>query len=98
MTARQVVAVVRPVEIRRHDADVAASVLQIEVIAELDARDLGDRVRLVGLLEGPGEQIFLANGLRAVAWIDAARAQEHESFYSGAVSAVDEVEFDGEVL
>ena len=60
--------------------------------------DLGDRVRLVGRLERAGEQVLLADRLRAVARVDAARAEEHQSLDAGEVGAVDQVGLDLQVL
>ena len=51
--------VARPVQIRRHRRDEIAAVLPAIRLAQLDAGDFGNRVRLVGRLEPAGEQILL---------------------------------------
>ena len=56
--------VVRPVQVGRHRRDEVAAVLRAVGLAQLDARDLRDRVRLVGRLERAGEQCVLGHRLR----------------------------------
>ena len=67
--------VVRPVQIRRHRGDEVAPVLPPVRLAQLDAGDLRDRVRLVRRLERTGQQLILGDRLRRQPRIDA-RATE----------------------
>ena len=54
---RQVEIVVGSVEIGRHRRDEVRAVLAPVGLAQLDARDLRDRIGLVGRLEGAGQQL-----------------------------------------
>src|SRR5207247_7493241 len=67
-------------------------------LALLDARDLGDRIRLVRVLERAGQQVFLAHRLRTVARIDTAAAEEEQVLNVGAVSSVNDVRLHLEIL
>ena len=72
--------------------------LRVEGFAQLDAGDLGDGIGLVGGFERTGEQVLFANRLRAIARVDAARAEEDQPLHAGAVRALDEVGLDLQVL
>ena len=86
---REIVA--RPVEVAGHRADEVAAVLGAGMVAELDARDLRDRVGLVGDLERTGQQRLLADRLRGQLRVDAARAEEEQLADAGAAGTVDDV-------
>jgi hypothetical protein len=47
-------------------------------LAQLDSSDLGDRIPLVGRLEGAGEKIFLLEGLGGELGIDAGTPEEEQ--------------------
>eukprot|EP01136_Pigoraptor_vietnamica_P011332 Opistho-1_new@50086 len=98
MAGRQVVVVVGAVQVGRHRADVLATVLAVVAFAQLDAGDLGDRIGFVRRFERAAQKIVLADRLRAVARIDAARAEEEQSLHAGEVGPVDEIGLDQEVL
>ena len=83
-----VVAVVCLVPIGLHHGAVVAPELAAIVLGQLDAGDLGDRVRLVGGLERTRQPGFLVNWLGAIARIDAAGAEEHQALHTGQVCAV----------
>ena len=70
--------VARAVEIAGHRADEVAAMLGARVVAELDARDLGDRIGFVRDLERTGQQGVFADGLRRELRVDAARTQEEQ--------------------
>jgi hypothetical protein len=76
--ARQVEVVPGAVQVGRHRRDEVAPVLPAVRLAELDAGDLGDGVRLVGGLERPGQEVFLLHRLRALAGVDAGAAEVQE--------------------
>ena len=90
--------VVRAVEVGGDCAHVLPAVLAVEVLAQLGERDLGNGIGLVGGFQRAGEQVILTGGLRAVARVDAAQAQEHRPLHLGRVRAVDEVALDLQVL
>ena len=94
----EVVVVPRAVQVGGHNARVARGVLPVEALAKLDARNLGQRVGLVGLLQGAREQVLLPDGLGAVARVDAARPEEHEVLNARSVGALNEVGLHHEVL
>ena len=94
----EVVVVVRAVQVGGHDAHILSPVLPVVALGQLDAGDLGDGVGLVGLLQRAGEQVVLADRLRAVARIDAARPQEHQALHTRQVCAVYQIGLDQQVL
>ena len=67
----QVVVVARAVEVGGHNGKVPRAILAIVGPAHLDARDLGHGVRTVRGLQGTGQKIGFADGLRALPGIDA---------------------------
>src|SRR5450755_3604256 len=71
MTVIQVVLVVRTIKISRHDRDQIHAVLTPVGLRQLDPRDLGDRVPLIGLLQRTGQQAVLSDRLGGQARIDA---------------------------
>ena len=66
------------VEICGHAADEIASMLMAVALAELDAGDFRDAIRLIGAFHWPGEQAVLANGHFGVLRIDAGAAEEEQ--------------------
>ncbi|MEY3838199.1 MAG: hypothetical protein RL304_1181, partial [Verrucomicrobiota bacterium] len=81
-----------PVQVARHRADEVAPMLGPGVVAELDARDLGDGIGLVGRLERAGQQGVLADRLRGVLRVDAARAEEEQLTDARPARAFDDVD------
>jgi hypothetical protein len=73
-------------------------VLAVVRLAELDAGDLRDRVRLVGGLQRPGEERVFPHRLVRHPRVDAARAQEEEALHARAPRLVDHVRLDHQVL
>jgi hypothetical protein len=98
----QVVVVAGPVQVARHHAAVVdavrGAVLPVVALAQLDARDLGDRVGLVGRLQLAGEQRVLADRLVRQPRVDAAGAQEQEPLHIGHERLVRDVGCDQQVL
>ena len=88
----------RAVEVGRHDRAVVRAVLPVVGLAELDAGDLGDGVRLVGRFQGAAQQVFLAHRLGAVARVDAGASQEEKPLDPGLEGRVDHVAFNHQVL
>ena len=94
----QIEVIAGAVEIRRHQRNRVESILRAVGLAELDAGDFGDGVRLVGGLKRAGEEMLLFHGLRRVLGIDAGGAEEQELFDAVAPGRIDDVEFDGEIV
>jgi hypothetical protein len=67
-------------------------------LAKLDAGDLGDRIGCVGRLQGPRQQCLLRNRLRSVTRIDARRAEKQKFFDTRAVSSMDDVRFNEQIV
>ena len=67
-------------------------------LAHLQARDLGDRIPLVGRLERPGQQALLRHRLRRVPRIDAARAEKQQLAAAVPVRRIDDVGLNREVV
>ena len=84
----EVEVVVRAVEVRRHRRDEVAAVLPAVRLAELDAGDLRDRVRLVRRLEQAREQVLLLHRLRALARVDARAAEVEQPLHREQVRGV----------
>jgi hypothetical protein len=59
--------------------------------AHFDAGNFGQRIGTVGRLERPCEQILFADGLRAIAGIDATRAEKEQALDTVAISGVNDV-------
>src|SRR2546428_5589990 len=78
--AARLVIVARPVNVRRHYANEIIAILAPICLAELETRNLGQGVRFIGWLQWPRQQILLFDGLRAMLWIHAGAAQEHQLF------------------
>src|SRR5690606_8367815 len=98
VTVLKVEVVVRPVQVGWHDAQIAGAVLAVVCLAQLETGYLGDGIRLVRPLQRTGEEILLLDRLRAIARIDAARAEEHEVPHPGFVRTVNEIGLDHQVL
>ncbi len=92
------VIVVGAVEVGGHDGDVVGAVLAVEVFAVLEARDLGEGVGFVGLLELGGEQTALGHGLGSHAGVDARGAEELELPAAVAPGGVDDVHLEHHVV
>ena len=90
--------VARAIKVRRHDRAVVAPVLPVVALAQLDARDLGDGVGLVGGLERARQQRVLGHRLGGELGVDAGRAEEQEPLHPRQVGGVDHVRLDHQVL
>ncbi len=93
-----VVVVAGPVEVGRHQADGIKAVLAAQGLTELDARDLGDGIPLIGGFERPGEQGFLTDGLGGELGIDAAAAQKQQAANARAPGGFDHMGLDLEIV
>jgi hypothetical protein len=98
MTRDEIEVVVAAVEICRHRRDEVAAILAAVGLAQLQARDLGDRVPFVGRLERARKQRLLGHRLRCQLRIDAGRAQEHQLGDAGAPRRVHDVGLDREIV
>ena len=101
-----VVVVARPIQIGgqllrrrlRLQTDRIEAVLQAQRLAELDTGDLGDRIPLVGGLQGPAEQGLFTNRLLGEFRIDAAAAQKQQPPHARAPGRFDHMGLDLEVV
>ena len=82
----------------RLQADGIKAVLPAQRLTQLDAGDLGDRIPLIGGLQGPGEQRFLANRLLGELGVDAAAAQKQQAPHAAAPGRFNHVGLDLEVI
>ena len=98
MAGHQVEIVAGTVQIGRHGGNEITAVLFPVGLTQLDPRDLGHRVPLVGRLQRPGQKRVLAHRLIGQLGIDAARSQEHQFFHPGAVGTMDDIRFDHHVV
>ena len=98
MAVGQVVVIARSVQIGRHQRHVLRAVLPVVALADFHTRDFRDGIRLVGLLQRAGQQIFLLDRLRAVARIDAAGAKEHQPLNACQICTLNEVCLDGQIF
>src|SRR5690606_32477612 len=87
----EVEVIVGAVEVGGHGRDEAGAMLLVVGLAELDARDLGDCVPLVGPLQRTCEKVLFLDWLGALAWVDARRPQEEELRYPESVRGLDDV-------
>jgi len=90
--------VARPIEVRRHDRDEIRAMLAAIGLDQLEARDLGDRVPLVGRLERAGQEGVLSHGLARVARIDAGRSQKQQLLDAGRMGGPYHVELDRKIV
>jgi len=74
------------------------AVLAVVRLAHLQAGDLGDGVGLVGRLQRPGQQVFLAQRLRRQLRIDAGGAEKEQTFDAVPPCLVDHVVLDHQVV
>ena len=93
-----VVIVARPIQVGGHEADRIEAVLLTQCFAELQARDLGERVPLVRGLQRPAEQGLLFDRLLGELRIDAAAAQKQQAPHPGTPGRFDHMGLDLEVL
>jgi hypothetical protein len=86
------------VEIGRHGGNEVAAILPAIGFAELDARDLRDRIGRVGRLQRSGEQRLLADRLIGEFGIDAGRTEEQQLFDAGDMGGMDDIRLQDQVL
>ena len=91
MTVLQMEIVVRPVKVCRHHSDVVRTVLQVETLAHLQPRYLGDGIRLVGIFQRRREQHLFFHRLRSLARINARAAQKEQLLHPVAETLADDV-------
>ena len=94
----QVIVVPGTVEIGRHRRVEHHAELLPVGLGELETRDLGNSVGLVGRLQRSGEQTILGHRLRCELRINARTAEEEQALHPVFVGAVDRVGRDGEIL
>jgi len=79
MTILRMVVIPGTVKVGRHRRMEHRSILPSVVLAELQASDLGQRVRFIGQLQRRGQQGVFADRLWSQAWINAGAAEEEET-------------------
>src|SRR5574344_703266 len=79
VSVRDVVVVARPVEVGRHQRMVEKPAVAPQELAELESRDLRNRIPFVRLLELARQQRAFRNRLRRKARINAGRAEEQKA-------------------
>ena len=67
-------------------------------LGELDAGDLGDRVPLIGRLEGTTQQCIFGNRLGCVLGVDARGPEKHHLFDAGRERSVHDIRLDHQVV
>ena len=98
MRGVQIEIVIRPIEIRRHPGDEVFSILAGISLAELDAGDLCDRIRIVRRFQWTGEQRILRERLGGHFWINARTAEEEEFRHAKVGCGLDDIVLNREVL
>jgi hypothetical protein len=88
VTRLEVEVVVGPIEVGGHRRDEVAAVLVGVCLTELDARDLRDRVGLVGRFELSVEQLVFTDGLVREARVDARAAEVQQLAHAGEIRRV----------
>ena len=94
MGVLEVEVVVGTIEVGGHDSDIVGAILQVVALAHLQACNLGNGVRLIGILQWSGEQGILSHGLWSLLGVDASAAQEEELLHAMGVSLADDVALD----
>src|ERR1035437_1065930 len=94
----QIEVVPGPVKVSRHRGKVARSILAVVAPAHLDPRDLGNRIRTVGWLQRPGQQVLLFDRLRAELRINAGGAEKEQTLHSSIPAGLDYVRLNDQVV
>jgi hypothetical protein len=65
ITVNGLIIITRPIQVGRQQADLIKAVLAAQRLAQLDMRDLGDRIPLIGGFQRSGEQASSRMGCSA---------------------------------
>ncbi|MCY1223637.1 hypothetical protein D9M69_537210 [compost metagenome] len=98
MTVFRMEIVVWAIEIGRHYTAVITAMLAIVAFAQLDPRDLGDRVRLVGRLQHTGEKRFFLHRLFGVLGVNTRRTEKQQPLYSTLMRGLDDIGLNHQIL
>ena len=98
MARGQIEVVVGSVEVGRHRRNEMPAVLAPIGLRQLDARNLGDRIPLVGRLQRSGQQRRFRDRLIGEPGIDARRAEKQQLPDADLMGGVDDVRLDHEVV
>ena len=91
MAPFQVEVVIRPIQVGRHHRNEVGAVLQVEALAHLQPRNLGDGIRFVGILQRARQQRILRHGLGRLLRVDAGAPQEEQLLHPVAPALTDHV-------
>ena len=80
MAILQMEIIVRTIQISRHYGDIIGSILKVKALAHLQTGNLGNGIRLVGILQRRSQQYILSHRLRSISGIDAGAAQKEQFF------------------
>lgn len=94
----QVLVIARAIQISRHNRQIAGPVLAVVRPAQLDPGDLGHGIRPIRGFQGPGQEVFLLDGLGTLTWVDAGGTQKQQVIDPGTPGLVDHIRLDGQVL
>ena len=89
MAIRGVVVITGPIEIGGHQADRIKAVLLPQGLTQLDPSNLGNRVPLVGGLQGSFKESLLLDWLLSKFGINATASQEQQAWRSNRLKATD---------
>ena len=86
--------VVGAIEVGGHHGNKVGAVLQVVALAHLKTCNLGNGVRLVGVLQGTSEKGVLHHRLRGLLGIDAGAAEEEKLLHTVGICLTDNVALD----
>ena len=98
MAVGGMVIIIGTVQVGGHHADIVGTVLPVQVFAILQAADLRQGIRFVGLFQGACQQAVFLHGLRRHTRVNAAGTQEFQLLAAILPGGMDDVHFQGHVV
>ena len=98
MRARQIIIVIRPIQVRRHTADKVISILPLKELAHLKPGNLCDRIRLVRLLKRSCQKRILRDWLGRHLGINAGAPEKKQLFHPKIMTAFDHITLNLHIL
>jgi len=92
------IVVARAVHVGGHGGNKVGAVLAVIGIAQPNARDLGNGIRLIRRLQRPGQHRFLFDRLFGQLGIDATRSQKQQFFDAVFVGGMDHIQLNHEIF